>query len=255
MQCLPEIERAIPETAVLSEIEGTVAMDGKGDENSNERMAGSSWYENARQEWNERYGGYIARANTWRRVAILALVVAAIAVAGVGWIGAQSKVTPYIVQIDKTGTAVAMQPAEHAAGVEGQERIVKALLARWITDLRTVTPDVNLQKSAIHEVYSHLSKIDPAEGEINEFYTDNNPFDRAGKDLVAVQIIGVLEASAQTWQVEWIETSRDRRGGIIGRKHMKAMLTIEFIPPANEEMIRDNPIGLYIKNIDWSKEL
>ena len=53
------------------------------------RMAGSDWYENARREWNERYGGYIARARAWRLAATGALVVAAIAVAGIGWIGAR----------------------------------------------------------------------------------------------------------------------------------------------------------------------
>ena len=83
------------------------------------RMAGSDWYENARREWNERYGGYIARARAWRLTAMAALVVAAIAVTGIGWIGAQSKLVPYIVQIDKEGVAVAVQPAEQANRRDG----------------------------------------------------------------------------------------------------------------------------------------
>lgn len=219
------------------------------------RTAGSDWYENARREWNERYGGYIARARAWRLTAMAALVVAAIAVTGIGWIGAQSKLVPYIVQIDKEGVAVAVQPAEQAKGVKDQDRIMKALLGRWIVDLRTVTPDVNLEKSAIHEVYAHLDRDDPAETEISSYYTNNNPFDRAAKELVAVDILGVLEVSPQTWQVEWNETSRDRRGTVMSRAHMKGMLTVEIVSPTNEKTIRDNPTGLYIKNIDWSKEL
>jgi type IV secretory pathway TrbF-like protein len=229
----------------------------KGDEGVKEsgQTAESVWYRNARREWNERYGSYVARAKAWRLTAIAALIVAAIAVAGIAWIGAQSKVVPYIVQIDKEGTAVAMEPAEQARGIEGQDRVVKAMLARWISDLRMVTPDVNLEKRAIHEVYSHLNKTDPAEAEINGYFTENNPFERAAKELVAVEIKGVLGVSRETWQVEWDETSRDRRGAMIGRKRMKAMLTIEIIPPQNEETIRDNPIGLYVRNVDWTKEL
>ena len=38
-----------------------------------------------RREWNERYGDYIAQANNWRLIAIAALGVAAVAVAGNVW--------------------------------------------------------------------------------------------------------------------------------------------------------------------------
>ena len=136
---------------------------------------GSDWYENARREWNERYGDYIASARAWRRTAIAAMLVAAIAVGGIVWIGAQSKLVPYIVEINKQGVALAAQPAEQANNVQDQTRIVKAVLARWIVDLRTVTPDVNLEKSALSEVYAHLNRNDPAEAEVNGFFSKNNP--------------------------------------------------------------------------------
>ncbi|MGC8494202.1 MAG: VirB8/TrbF family protein [Syntrophobacteraceae bacterium] len=198
---------------------------------------------------------YIAREKAWRRTAITALAVAAIAVAGVVWLGGQSKIIPYIVQIDKEGVAVAVQPAEEGRGIQDQDRVVKAILARWIVDLRTVTPDVHLEKSAIQEVYAHLNQNDPAEAEINGYFTDHNPFTRAEKELVGVEVLGVLEVSPQTWQVEWNETSRNRRGDVTGKERMKAMITIEIVPVQDEKTIRQNPIGLYVKNIDWTKEL
>ena len=216
---------------------------------------GSDWYENARREWNERYGDYIASARAWRRTAIAAMLVAAIAVGGIVWIGAQSKLVPYIVEINKQGVALAAQPAEQANNVKDQTRIVKAVLARWIVDLRTVTPDVNLEKSALSEVYAHLNRNDPAEAEVNGFFSKNNPFQKAGKELVSAEVLGVLKVSPQTWQVEWNETTRDRGGHVSRESRMKAMVTIEIVPPETEQTIRDNPLGLYVKNVNWTKEL
>ena len=71
-------------------------------------MAEANPYLNARREWDERYGDALARAKSWRYAAIGALAVAAIAVTGVVFIGAQSKIKPYVVAIDKMGNPVAM---------------------------------------------------------------------------------------------------------------------------------------------------
>ena len=57
-------------------------------------MAEANPYLSARREWDERYGDAIARAKSWRYAAIGALAVAAIAVTGVVFIGAQSKIKP-----------------------------------------------------------------------------------------------------------------------------------------------------------------
>lgn len=219
------------------------------------QKSGNEWYLNARREWNERYGDYIARARAWRRAAMAALLVAAIAVGGLVWIGSQSKIVPYIVQIDKEGVAVAVQPATEARGIQDQDRIVKAILARWIVDLRTVTPDVHLEESAIKTVYAHLNRNEPAEGEVNGYFSHNNPFKRAAKELVDVEILSVLQVSPQTWQVEWNETERDRQGHVTRAKRMKAMVTVEIVPPETERTIRDNPLGLYVKNVNWTEEL
>ena len=62
-------------------------------------------YLSARREWNERYGDYIARARSWRWAAFGAIAVALALAIGVVWQGAQSKVVPYVVEVDKLGDA------------------------------------------------------------------------------------------------------------------------------------------------------
>ena len=74
-------------------------------------------YLSARREWNERYGDYIARARSWRWAAFGALAVSLVLAIGVVWQGAQSKVVPYVVEVDKLGDAVAVARADRAAPV------------------------------------------------------------------------------------------------------------------------------------------
>jgi type IV secretory pathway TrbF-like protein len=67
-------------------------------------------YLSARREWNERYGDYIARARNWRWAAFAALAVSLVLAIGVVWEAAQSKVVPYVVEVDKLGDAVPIAP-------------------------------------------------------------------------------------------------------------------------------------------------
>src|SRR3984893_4559249 len=91
-------------------------------------------YLSARREWNERYGSYIARARNWRVAALGSIFVSAILARGVIWPGSQSKLVPFVVEVDKLGQAVAVQRAARAAPAD--QRIIKAQLAAWIVDGR-----------------------------------------------------------------------------------------------------------------------
>ncbi|MCX7676218.1 MAG: VirB8/TrbF family protein, partial [Alteraurantiacibacter sp.] len=46
----------------------------------------------ARREWDDRYGHLLTQARNWRLAATAAIGVAALAVLGVTWIGAQTKI-------------------------------------------------------------------------------------------------------------------------------------------------------------------
>ena len=65
-------------------------------------------YLNARREWDERYGVMLTHARNWRLAAAAALTVAAISVAGVVYIGSQTKIQPFIIAVDDLGSPVAV---------------------------------------------------------------------------------------------------------------------------------------------------
>ena len=60
----------------------------------------------ARLEWNERYHGFIRAKRNWQITALAALLVNAALGIGILWQASQSKVTPYVIEVDQLGEAV-----------------------------------------------------------------------------------------------------------------------------------------------------
>jgi type IV secretory pathway TrbF-like protein len=206
-------------------------------------------YLSARREWNERYGDYIARARNWRRAAFAALAVSLVLAIGVVWEAAQSKVVPYVVEVDKLGDAVPVARADRAAPAD--TRVVKAQLAAWIVDVRSISSDPLAEKSALARVYALTAAT--ATTFLNDYYRQHSPFGQSR--TVAVSVDAVLPISNQTYQLQWTEDARDFQGRDIGTTHWLASVTLAFDPPSDERGILSNPLGLYVTGISWTQRL
>lgn len=208
-------------------------------------------YLNARREWNERYGSYIARARNWRLAALGSILVNAILAVGVIWLGSQSKLVPYVVEVDKVGQAVAVKRADRA--LPADQRIVKAQLATWIVDLRSVSTDPVAQKAALARVYSMVDSSGAAS--LNDYFKANSPFDVGQHQTVASSIDAVLPISENSYQVQWTENSRDLQGRLFKSTHWQASIELALNPPSEEEELLKNPLGIYIHSISWTQHI
>ena len=68
-------------------------------------------------------------------------------------------------------------------------------------------------------VYAVLATGDPATAKMNEWLNgtpESNPFKRADTEMVSVEIKSVMPQTDSTWQVDWVETVRDRKGVMKG---------------------------------------
>ena len=210
-------------------------------------------YINGRREWNERYGSYIQRANTWRMAAFICMGIALIAVIGMAYIGAQNKLVPYMVEVDKLGQAVAVRRADVASAPDS--RIVKAQIASFIESCRSVYTDFAAQKSLIDTCYSMVKRGSPAYNKLNNFYAGNTPFKRAESETVGIELHSVIPMSDKTWRSEWKETKYDRAGVIISQFEMSAITTVSINPPLDEANILVNPMGVFVDDFNWSSKL
>ena len=213
-------------------------------------------YLNARREWNSQIDRAFSSLAVWRLIAVAALLIAFASVAGIVYIGAQSKYVPYVVEVDRLGETVAVGPAQVAAPADS--RVIRASLAAFIVAVRTVTPDQDLQRRFIFAAYGMLRQKDPAAVKLNELLGDGSqmsPFKRASTVTVNAEISSVLALTERSWSVNWTETTRDRDGALVGNVvNMRATLDIYIDPPAAQAKqadIQRNPIGIWIRDYNW----
>jgi type IV secretion system protein VirB5 len=207
----------------------------------------------ARQEWNERYGSYVKAATAWRIVGIAGMGMAVIGFSYALYQSTQVKLVPYIVEVDKLGTAAVAgypQQIEYA-----DPRVVRATLGSFITSFRSITPDAVVQKQYIDRTYALLRTSDPATEKINSWFRGNSPFERAKTATVAIEVTNIVALSNQSYQIDWTEFERDRKGKETATRRFRGIATVTLTPPQDEEIIRLNPIGLYLRDFDWTAQL
>src|SRR3954447_12302814 len=207
----------------------------------------------ARREWDERYGDLISRARNWRTMALLSGLGALGATGGVVWLSARSRDVPFLVLMSSLGRPVASGMAEQASAAD--DRLKRAEILNWVENLRLVTTDPVAQRKAIDRVYAHIASGSHAQTFISEFYRNDPPFKRAQTDTVAVEVRSVLPTSDRTYELEWIETTRDLYGTVKAADHWKGSFSIALSPPTDEATARKNPLGLYVTQTSWSRVL
>lgn len=207
----------------------------------------------ARQEWNERYGSAIHAARSWKIVGVTGMLMAVIGFGYALYLSTQVKLVPYIVEVDRLGTAVQAgfpQQIEYA-----DPRVVRATLGTFVASFRSVTPDTVVQKQYIDRTYALLRTSDPATEKINNWFRGNSPFDRARTMTVSIEATSIVPLSNQTYQVDWTEYERDRQGKELATRRFRGIATVTLTPPQDESVIRLNPIGLYLTDFDWTAQL
>jgi type IV secretion system protein TrbF len=210
-------------------------------------------FEAQRRSWNERYSVHVQHARHWRYAAFGAIGVSLISVAGALHYAEQPRVTPFVVEVDRLGDAVAVKRADVAEPID--PRILKAELARWIWDVRTVSPDAIAQHSFIFDAAALIDEHGAANQQLQDWIAAHNPYKLATTEIVTVSVSSVLPITAKTWRVEWTETTRTRGGTLESNVNWEATVTIAVAPPTTEKQILANPAGVYIENFAWQARL
>ncbi len=205
----------------------------------------------ARREWDERYGDQITRARNWRTMAVLCALIALTLAGGLIWQSSRARVVPFIAVLDSFGRPIVTGLGDQTSTTD--ERLKKATVLQWVEELRSVTTDGIAQRKAIDRVYSHIANNSPAMVFISEFYRSNQPFERAQSETVSVDVRSVLPTSDRSFEVEWLETSRDLYGAVKSTDHWKGTFTVATNPPSDERLARINPLGLYVVSANWSR--
>jgi type IV secretion system protein VirB5 len=208
-------------------------------------------YLRARQEWDERFGDQIKSRNNWRLAAFLSMATALVCVTGMVAIGYRSNTVPYVVALDDVGRAVPVIPAKQVAVKD--VRLQEAVVARWVTNLRTVIADAVAQRRLVDEVYAETGQNSPASATITEFYSKNSPFDLLTKETVDASVESIVQQSPKTYEVAWTEVTRDLNGNLMSSHRYRAFVSVvtQEVTDARQALV--NPLGLYVTNLTWGE--
>lgn len=207
-------------------------------------------YQKAGQLWDERIGSSRVQARNWRLMALGCLALATGLSVGLVWQSMQSRVVPYVVEVDRFGEARAVAPA--IQDYQPSDAQIAWHLGRFIQNVRSISTDPVLVRQNWLAAYDFAT--DRAALFLNEYAKANDPFGQIGTRSVSVQVTSVVRASDSSFQVKWTEQIFER-GSLAGTTRWTAILTIVIRPPSNTEQLRSNPLGVFINAIDWSREL
>lgn len=207
-------------------------------------------YQKAQQLWDERLGSARVQARNWRLMAFFCLSLAASLAASLVWQSAQSRITPYVVEIDPLGSVQAVAPAVQP--YEPTDAQIAHHLARFVQAVRSLSIDPIVVRKNWLEAYDYAT--DRAAQILNDFARANDPFKAIGERSVSVEVTSVVRASEHSFQVKWTE-QRWQGGGPAETERWTGIFSIVIRQPPDVATLRKNPLGIYVHGLDWSREL
>ena len=192
----------------------------------------------------------------WRLCTVIALLVSLCAVAGMVYIGSQTRLRPVLVVMDERYMPVGLyQPGAGLA--VNDERVTKASLAQFVSTWRTVSIDPEFQKQRVNDLAKFIDNHSPAFAKLRDYIVSDstNPLRRALFETVSIRISNVLPVSPMTWQVDWVETVTQRGNGQAVSKRWQANITFDFMDDVPAEILLTNPTGLLVSDINWAESI
>ena len=210
-----------------------------------------SEYIAARLEWDDRFASQRKTVRALGAITILSLGIGAL---GLGYgilTGARTQYIPYIVQVDQLGrTEIAADPVRVG---NWPAHVIKRELELFIQRYRTVSPDLSVVSQNHHALEKFLPSGSAAVEKIRNHMSQpaNDPVKRAAVETVSVEIKSVNFVSGSSWRVEWVEAAYARQSGRArGAKRFVGIVQIEFRTPKSREILKDNPLGLFLVDLD-----
>ena len=210
-----------------------------------------SEYLAARQEWDDRFAGQRKTVRVLTGITFAALVLAGLGMSYGIYTGARTQYIPHLVMVDALGRVDVAPPPERVKN--WPPRVIRRELELFFERLRTVSPDPNVIGENHRAFEKFLPAGSPAATKLRDFFQkpQNNPIDRARTETVAMEVISVNFVTGSTWRVEWRETTFSATSGKqTGTKRFVATAQIEFRTPTSAALLRVNPLGLFIRELD-----
>jgi len=209
-------------------------------------------YLKARQVWDRTVGDVMARERRWRTAFFAQSGVAGLLVLGLVHVGGKPKLVPYVVRVDRLGSAAfAGQLSADATSLKATQPEIKAHVQRWLDDVRSVSTDVRVVQKNWKEAYALSSDV--AQNQLTAHVRDHDPFHRATEGRVTIELKAIVQIGEDRWQADWTEIAWDKTGTQQDVSQWRAAVRVIQRPPSNFDEIEPNPLGLFVDQFNWTK--
>ena len=198
-------------------------------------------------------GSAVVHAKNWRLAAFAQLGLHLFAMIGLIYLGAQPKTVPLVVEVDKLGAPRYVGAVDQAArDFKPSPVSLQYHLRRFVDDTRSISSDAAVLKRNWLDAYKLVTPS--GANQLNAYVHDAGPFKQLDDQVrVSVQVTVVVPLSAETWQVDWTETTWDQSGNPTNASAWRGNFRIVLRPPESEEDLAANPLGLFIDEFHWAR--
>ena len=162
-------------------------------------------------------------------------------------------VVPYVVTVDTHGVVRAQgtidEKTDYMKSVP--EQVISSQLCNFISDMRMVTPDKNMQKKALSHVFSCLKRDSKVFNQLQSTFEKSNPLDPQDKQEVQVEIANVIPLDHHTYQIDWLEKRTNSDDLYSHNQKMRALVSYEITAGYYQDpnLLMLNPLNLFIKEL------
>jgi type IV secretion system protein TrbF len=207
-------------------------------------------YQRAAQNWDERLGSARVQAMNWRLAALGSIGLSGLLGLTIAVTSGRPNVTPYVVEVDRLGEVLAVGPA--IEGKRPSDAQIEHFLARFIENVRALSIDPIVVRSNWLHAYDFVT--DQGAEALNEYARRTDPFAKVGTTTVTAEVTSVVRVSGEAFEARWKEETFEN-GTVMKRERFTGVFIVIFRSPDTTEIIKKNPLGLYIRAINWSYDL
>ena len=204
-------------------------------------------YRRAAHAWADQLMSVHAQAANWRLAALGSTSICVLLGLACAISIGRASVTPYIVETARL---------EPAAGPTTMTNVpsdaqIAFFLARFVKNVRSLSVDPVIVRASWIDA---LNYVTPRGGQaLTDYPRDASPFSKIGLRPITVEIIYVVRASSNAFEIRWREQSYDN-GDAFKTDRFTAVVNILLKPPNTADAISKNPLGLYIDTINWWRD-
>ena len=207
-------------------------------------------YYEAADVWIERLNSARLQASNWRLAALGSIGASALLGLALVILVGHTGVAAYVTEVDHLHE---LRSADSATGVNAlPDAQIAYFLSRFIKNVRSLPLDPIVVRRNWQEAFAYLT--DDGARTLKDGIGYEPQFRTIGKRAISVELIHVVRASDDSFEIGWKEHSYES-GIIVNSERFTGRVFVVLGSPDAAGPVSRNPIGLYINRFDWSRDL